>query len=56
MGVKTEGMLILESSFGWTNASYIYGLSLMSLHARRALGVNADYETYAEAKKKATQI
>lgn len=42
--------------FGWTNASYLYGLSFMSLHARRALGVNADWETYAEAKRKATGV
>ncbi len=42
--------------FGWTNATYLYGLSLMSLHARRALGVHAPYEAYAEAKKRATEV
>ena len=42
--------------FGWTNASYLYGLSLMSLHAKRALGVNADYEAFARAKSKATPV
>ena len=35
--------------FGWTNASYVYGLSLLSLHAKRALGVQAPYELYAKA-------
>lgn len=42
--------------FGWTNATYLYGLSLMSLHAKRALGVHAPYEAYAEAKKRATEV
>ncbi len=38
--------------FGWTNASYIHGLSLLSLHAKRALGVCAPYEVYAKAAKR----
>lgn len=37
--------------FGWTNASYIHGLSLLGTHAKRALGVGASYETYAKAKE-----
>ncbi|KAL9129635.1 MAG: hypothetical protein Q9217_001953 [Psora testacea] len=28
-----------QEGFGWTNASIIYGLSLLSLHAKRALGM-----------------
>ncbi len=39
-------------SFGWTNASYIHGLSILSLHAKRALGVGATYESYTNAIKK----
>lgn len=42
-------------SFGWTNASIIYGLSLLDTHARRALGVCAPYESYARAASKAAQ-
>lgn len=53
--VVSNGADFWGGRFGWTNASYLYGLSLMSLHAKRALGVNADYETYAEAKRKATE-
>lgn len=37
--------------FGWTNASFIHGLSLLGLHAKRALGVCAPYEVYAKARK-----
>ena len=47
-------LLMTDDRFGWTNASYVYGLSLMSLHAKRALGVNASYEVYAEAVRRAT--
>ena len=43
--------LIENSRFGWTNASYIHGLSLLGLHAKRALGVLAPYEVYAKAVK-----
>ena len=46
----------MDDRFGWTNASYLHGLSLMSLHAKRALGVNADYEAFAKAKSKTTQV
>jgi alpha,alpha-trehalase len=42
-------MTDMTCRFGWTNASYVYGLSLLSLHAKRALGVNAPYEVYAKA-------
>lgn len=44
-------LLIRESSFGWTNASYLHGLSLLGLDARRALGVGAPYEVYAKAEQ-----
>lgn len=36
-----------EEGFGWTNASYLHGLSLLGLDARRALGRGAPYEVYA---------
>lgn len=36
--------------FGWTNASYVYGLQFMSSHQRRALEVCAPYETFARAE------
>ena len=36
--------------FGWTNASIVYGLGLLDMSARRALGVCAPYETYARAR------
>ena len=35
------------SGFGWTNASYLRGLSFLSLDARRALGKGLSYELYA---------
>jgi hypothetical protein len=31
-------------SFGWTNASYVYGLEILPLRARRALAVLAPWE------------
>lgn len=40
---------MIMGRFGWTNASYVYGLSLLGLHAKRALGVQAPYEVYAKA-------
>ena len=45
-------MMLTNYRFGWTNASIIYGFSLLSLHAKRALGVCAPYETYAKAAKR----
>ncbi|KAJ6285459.1 trehalase-domain-containing protein [Bipolaris maydis] len=41
-GVPREG-------FGWVNASYVYGLTLLSAHQRRALGALTDWDTYAKA-------
>ncbi|KAH3914979.1 trehalase [Parastagonospora nodorum] len=41
-GVPREG-------FGWVNASYIYGLTLLSAHQRRALGALTDYDSYERA-------
>jgi hypothetical protein len=39
-------------SFGWVNASYVYGLSFIPIHMKRALGTLTPYDTFA----KATQI
>jgi hypothetical protein len=50
--VEVIFMLTRYCRFGWTNASYIHGLSILSLHAKRALGVGAPYELYASAIKK----
>lgn len=36
-----------STRFGWTNASYVYGLEILNTHAKRALGVLAPYEVYA---------
>jgi hypothetical protein len=36
-------------SFGWVNASYIYGLTLLSAHMRRALGALTDWDSYERA-------
>lgn len=36
-------------SFGWVNASYVYGLSCLPMHMRRALGTLTPYEQYAKA-------
>lgn len=41
-GVPREG-------FGWVNASYIYGLEMLSAHQRRALGALTDWDSYAKA-------
>ncbi|ORY14081.1 glycoside hydrolase [Clohesyomyces aquaticus] len=41
-GVPREG-------FGWVNASYIYGLTLLSAHMRRALGALTTYDTFVKA-------
>jgi hypothetical protein len=38
--------------FGWVNASYVYGLTFLPMHMKRALGTLTPYETF----KKATEI
>lgn len=42
-------MLTLVDSFGWVNASYVYGLSCIPMHMRRALGTLTPYEQFARA-------
>lgn len=41
-GVPREG-------FGWVNASYVYGLTIVNVHMRRALGALTPYDTFAKA-------
>lgn len=36
-------------SFGWVNASYVYGLEILNAHQRRALGAITPFETYSRA-------
>lgn len=35
--------------FGWVNASYVYGLSFLPMHMKRALGTLTPHETFAKA-------
>lgn len=35
--------------FGWVNASYVYGLSFIPMHMKRALGTITPYEVFARA-------
>jgi len=37
------------SRFGWVNASYVYGLTLVNAHMRRALGACISWDTYLKA-------
>lgn len=41
------GIWLMLRRFGWTNASYIYGLSIMDADAKKALGECMSWETYA---------
>jgi alpha,alpha-trehalase len=36
-------------SFGWVNASYVYGLTLVNAHMKRALGTLSTWDTYCKA-------
>ncbi|KAF2398202.1 neutral trehalase [Trichodelitschia bisporula] len=38
-----------KEGFGWTNASFLHGLSIVSIRMRRALEVCATYEAYSES-------
>ncbi|KAG4419197.1 hypothetical protein IFR04_007698 [Cadophora malorum] len=40
---------VAKEGFGWVNASYVYGLQLITAHARRALGTLTPFETYLRA-------
>ena len=40
---------ILLSGFGWVNASYVYGLTIVNTHMKRALGTCTPWETFRKA-------
>ena len=42
-------LLTNAGRFGWVNASYVVGLSIVNIHMRRALGTLTPYETFAKA-------
>jgi len=46
---SSAGMMLTIGRFGWVNASYIYGLTLVSAHMRRALGALTKWDTFEEA-------
>lgn len=46
---KLGTLLTVRTSFGWVNASYVYGLSFIPMHMKRALGTITPYETFARA-------
>ncbi|CAL3967650.1 hypothetical protein PZA11_003900 [Diplocarpon coronariae] len=37
---------VAKEGFGWVNASYVYGLQMISAHARRALGTLTTWDVY----------
>jgi alpha,alpha-trehalase len=42
-------LTLVMFSFGWVNASYIYGLQIVNAHMRRALGTLTPYDTFIKA-------
>lgn len=38
-----------DYSFGWVNASYVYGLQIINAHMRRTLGTLTPWEQYDKA-------
>ena len=43
-------------SFGWVNASYVYGLQITNAHMRRALGALIPYEKFMAATEQAAAM
>lgn len=41
--------VLTKSRFGWVNASYVYGLTIINGHMRRALGTLVDWDAYARS-------
>jgi len=39
----------VKHRFGWVNASYVYGLSFIPMHMKRALGTLTPWDTFAKA-------
>jgi hypothetical protein len=46
-GTADQARLLFR--FGWVNASYVYGLQIMNVHMRRALGTLTSYDTFIKA-------
>lgn len=40
---------LLLLGFGWVNASYVYGLTIVNTHMKRALGTCTPWETFRKA-------
>lgn len=36
----------MSHSFGWVNASYVYGLTIVNTHMKRALGALTPWDTF----------
>jgi hypothetical protein len=54
--LKSDGLpevLLTYCSFGWVNASYVYGLQITNAHMRRALGALIPYEKFIAATEQA---
>ena len=47
--VCSRDVLLTRCRFGWVNASYVVGLSIVSVHMRRALGTLTKWTTFAKA-------
>jgi hypothetical protein len=43
------GIQLTIGRFGWVNASYIYGMTLISAHMKRALGALTTWDTFEQA-------
>lgn len=39
-------LTIVMYRFGWVNASYVYGLTIVNTHMKRALGALTPWETF----------
>lgn len=48
-------VLTFPDSFGWVNASYVYGLQIVTEHMRRALGTVTPWETFKKITDAASQ-
>ena len=44
-------VLMRVTRFGWVNASYVVGLTIINVHMKRALGTLTSFETFDQATK-----
>ena len=47
--MSVDTALTVFCSFGWVNASYVYGLTLINAHMKRAMGALTTWDTYVKA-------